>query len=444
MRDHLFISYASEDFVLAEWLALRLTSERYCVWCDRFQLLGGESYPKDIDKALKEQTFRVLALLSHKSISKDNPLKERTMALNIGRERGIEDFLIPLNVDRLSPIELDWMMGDITYIPFYKSWAEGFYRLLKKLNSINAPQVADNGREIVSHVYLNHMTLKNEAEVIYSNCMKVKQIPDKLLLLRFINELSSNEQEVLRDRWAFYRIDDLHTYAFTPPPAPEIFQYDEIERIDWKNNETVSGIFSENIVKNLLKNSLYVKCLQKGLRRSEIGRIYFPFGLFRNDNLTFKDYTGRKNHFQVAGERHYPYEYRYNLSPSFQIKKINDDFIVQIFINFYITELSGSPIDSNKATTRQKALRRSLYNNDFLIRCLGVCDCLSNGNMEIVIGEDYGRIVLDSRLITFQSPISIDESKAEEMLEEDLISGSDEDFEKENFIEIEQNTKGEE
>lgn len=444
MRDHLFISYATEDFVLAEWLALRLTSEGYRVWCDRFQLLGGESYPKDIDKALKEQTFRVLALLSHKSMSKDNPIKERTMALNIGRKLGIKDFLIPLNVDRLNPTELDWMTGDITYISFYKRWAEGFYRLLKKLNSINAPRMEDNGREIASSIFLNHMTLKNESEVIYSNCMKVKQIPNKIHLVRFIDELSSHEREVLQDRWAFYSKDNFHVYAFTPPPDPEIFQYGTIEKIDWKNQETISGIYSENIVKNLLKNSLYVKCLQKGLRRSEVGRIYFPFGLLRNDNLTFKDYTGRKNHFQVAGERHYPYEYRYNLAPFFHIKKINDDFIVQIFISFYITELSGSPIDSNKATTRQKALRKSLYNNDFLIRCLGVCEYLSNENMEIVIGDGDEQIVFDGRLITLESPVSIDESKAKEILEEDLIPEVDEESKDFDFMEIEQNKEGEE
>ncbi|GEM_PF-3169632 len=68
--DHLFISYATEDYVFAEWLALHLTSEGYLVWCDRFNLLGGESYPKDIDKALKERTFRVLAILSKNSIKK--------------------------------------------------------------------------------------------------------------------------------------------------------------------------------------------------------------------------------------------------------------------------------------------------------------------------------------------------------------------------------------
>src|SRR6202044_1348485 len=72
-RDHLFISYASEDGEFAEWLALRLTAEGYKVWIDRFKLLGGESYPEDIDVAIKNRSFRMLALLSRYSIHKPNP-----------------------------------------------------------------------------------------------------------------------------------------------------------------------------------------------------------------------------------------------------------------------------------------------------------------------------------------------------------------------------------
>jgi len=60
-RDHLFISYAWEDANLAEWLSLKLISQGYKVWCDQIKLLGGESYPSDIDNAIKNNTFRVLA-----------------------------------------------------------------------------------------------------------------------------------------------------------------------------------------------------------------------------------------------------------------------------------------------------------------------------------------------------------------------------------------------
>ena len=80
LRDHLFLSYAGEDGALAKWLTLKLVSEGYRVWCDRVKLLGGESYPKDISTAIRERTFRFVPLLSHYSIAKENPLKERTLA----------------------------------------------------------------------------------------------------------------------------------------------------------------------------------------------------------------------------------------------------------------------------------------------------------------------------------------------------------------------------
>jgi len=442
-RDHLFISYATGDFVLAEWLALRLTSEGYRVWCDRFKLLGGESYPKDIDKALKERTFRVLALLSRNSIKKDNPVKERTMALNIGKELGIKDFLIPLNVDGLKPTELDWMTGDITYIPFYKSWADGFYRLLKKLKSINAPCPLKNGRKIATDAYLSKTPLKKESETIYMNGIKVKRIPDKLLLLCFREELYEHEKEVLRDRWPFYIKDSSHVFAFTPPPEPDLFQYDIIERIDWRKHKKIYGIPTDNIIINLLKKALVVKCLLKGLRRSEDGRIYFPSGLLENDILTFKRYTGQKSWFKVVGERFSPYPFRYHLSPSFKIKKIGDSFIALISINFYITDIIGMPISQRKATSRHKALRRSFFNNDFLIRCIGICDYLSNSNTEIVIGVDNSQVVFDAQLISLTSPRSIDESKVEEMSVEDLtLFEEDEEFEEESEIKSAKNVKG--
>ena len=61
-KEHLFISYASEDWVFADWLALKLASEGYKVWYDRIKLLGGESYPRDITAAIKNQTFARKAL----------------------------------------------------------------------------------------------------------------------------------------------------------------------------------------------------------------------------------------------------------------------------------------------------------------------------------------------------------------------------------------------
>ena len=113
--DHLFISYAVEDAPLARWLTLKLTIEGYKVWCFEFEMLGGESFPKEIDAAIKTGTFRMLAFVSHSSVKKSNPVKEWTLGLTIGTERKL-DFVIPLNVDGVKPTELPWTMSDINWI----------------------------------------------------------------------------------------------------------------------------------------------------------------------------------------------------------------------------------------------------------------------------------------------------------------------------------------
>src|SRR5207247_11344284 len=102
----------------------------YRVWCDRFSLIGRESYPKEIDIEIKEPTYRVIAILSKASIQKPNTTKERTLALNLAHERS-ENFLIPLNVD-LGTTQLDWMTSDLNYISF-SNWANGYAALLQTL-----------------------------------------------------------------------------------------------------------------------------------------------------------------------------------------------------------------------------------------------------------------------------------------------------------------------
>jgi hypothetical protein len=63
-------------------------------------LLGGESYPRDTTKAIRNQTFRVIAFLSRNSIAELDPVEERTLAFNMAKERNI-DFLIPLSLLQL-------------------------------------------------------------------------------------------------------------------------------------------------------------------------------------------------------------------------------------------------------------------------------------------------------------------------------------------------------
>jgi hypothetical protein len=72
---HLFISYAVEDAELARWLARKLAARGHPVWFDQMKMLGGEPWPQTIDDAIKNRTFRMLALVSEHSLRNQSQLE---------------------------------------------------------------------------------------------------------------------------------------------------------------------------------------------------------------------------------------------------------------------------------------------------------------------------------------------------------------------------------
>ena len=207
MQDHLFISYATEDVVLAEWLTRKLTTLGYRVWCDRFELLGGERFPRNIDRAIKEDTFRVIALLSKTSIEKEGPTKERTLALNIGRERKV-DFLIPLLLEPLTPSELDWMMSDITNIPFHQSWATGLAQLVQKLDRICAPKPIEDGGKIAAYSILPEKVVEERQEFLHSNIVLIQRLPEVIKRFTLQRRPTPADEDAIMQTWPAYRIDE--------------------------------------------------------------------------------------------------------------------------------------------------------------------------------------------------------------------------------------------
>jgi hypothetical protein len=173
----------------------------------------------------------------------------------------------------------------------------------------------------------------------------------------------------------------------------------------------------------LLKKSIKVKCFQKGLRRAEDGRLYFPFNLFDENILHFKGYKGEKTRIKVASERDSIRlgRYFYNLSPQFIIKREADSYIAQLLIKFYLTDEKGGPFKGRSETARQKNIRRSLWNGDFLNRSLAVVSFLSEGSDEILIGRNSEeQIVLSRIFMNYESPCSISEEEKVEEIENDI------------------------
>jgi hypothetical protein len=411
LADHLFISYASEDSEFAEWLTLRLTTEGYKVWCDRVKLLGGESYPRHIDKALKTQTFRMLAILSKHSLSKGHPLKERTLAHNIGLQRKI-DFIIPILVDDTRPDELDWMDSDLTYIPFNKSWAEGLLQLTKKLQSIYAPRPLENGPKLVSDWIAQQAYLSDERERLWSNLFEIKSIPSVLYKIKIHAGFTPPERP-----WIFYRQSAEIYWSFEVPDPDMTYVV-----IEWNDDRrSTHGIAPIDVATILIKEHIRAICLQKRARETLDGELYLSYDAFPDGWMRFVDSRGKKSRLLATGERTFKSiegtrkAYCYHLSPLFRpVLKRYGTPVLELRVRLYLTDNQGVTLEPGIANRRRKRIAKNWWNHEWMSRVLAVGQWVLGGKSVCNLSAEYGyEISVSGKPVVMTAPLSIDERSLE-------------------------------
>ena len=420
-RDHLFISCVSEDAILADWLTRKLTAEGYLVWCERFQLLGGETYPDDVDDAIKDRTFRFLGLYSQASLKNPEVMRQRTLALNIANEPK-QDFLIPLNVDGVSDAQLDQVTRALKFIPFKYDWAGGLKQLLKKLKSIDCPKLLHKGKRIAAEAFLEKDTLSEEKETLFSNCLRVYQIPEVIHRFKVQGAIPKEKLEKLEGEWSYRKVNRNTFLSFHKPPASIIKKYRMINAGGalWSKVEKIDGIWSLNLVSELIKKALIVKCYQKGLQYCPKTKLlYFPPDVVENNRLNFTRPDGSKTYVNAIGKRTYPRgrEYLYSLAPTFYVSQdLFDDFTALMRIRVRLSDTEGKPLTGKRMIdSRRKHLCKNWWNNNWLSRILAVSQFMADGE-KITIGEQQDeQIIVDTIPLHLNAPIGINESVLNEL-----------------------------
>lgn len=417
-RDHVFISYATEDWPFVEWLALRLTAEGYRVWCDRFKLLGGESYPKDIDVAIKWRTFRFLTVLSHHSIKKPNPLKERTLALNLARERK-ENFVVPLNLDGISPTDLDWMVSDLTFISFHLSWAEGLTQLLKMLEATNAPKELSDGRSAAASWYEAKDLVIRKQERLWLNVAEIRDVPKDIYRYESATIVPEAERLQLLKLWPHVS-EGQSFWAFECAPSEFWDKYkfrEQARRRNWQSLIS-DDVGLRQLAVRLLNESMRSAGLARGLVATPDGTCYFPDGLLPNNRLTFEGYDSKQTWVRCVGVRNFrtltgTESCRYHFAPRMRVWLGHDiGNVIQIRLHLYLTNLNGQPLEAKAALRRRKRICRAWWNHHWLARTFAVLQFLAGNKSLIQIGErSTQRLVISKYPLTAHIAWSLDESR---------------------------------
>lgn len=393
-RNLLFISYAYEDQVFAYWLARKLASFGYGVWIDKLKILGGESWVDSVEEAITERSFRVLAILSKDSIKKINPTNERTKAIGVGKKLGIQDFLLTLNLDGTDP---DWTLSTISYISFQESWADGLRRVLKKLQSINAPRILAGKTGLVDQsLDTGSQLLEAAPERIISNWLPISRLPE-VLKVYDVSGLTKDETR----SWANFELSPGRVAAFFGPAGelaakisetPEAYFWPSLDRIRTHEAQQVVSYILNRWINHLLNDAGVQSCRET--------KLHFIPEEFQGERLIrYVDADSKGRYIKTFGNRTIrkpagaPEVVIHRPAARARSRRISENrYVVELLPAVALFDFSGRPITGRRAGPRRKKVTVGWFNQAWRRRFLIFAQLLRTQSLartcsELEVGE---------------------------------------------------------
>ncbi len=267
MRNKIFISHANpEDNDQARWLGLQLMTLGYEVWCDVFNLKGGEKFWKEIENEIRNNTCKFLYVLTKNSNQREGCLDELAVAEAV--EKTIEDnrFIIALHYDQdLTYDELNIRLKRRIDLNFKTDWQQGLKNLLAVFEEEPKVVISENPdfehiRKYWSTIYLNDRKPVEKEETYTSNWFPISRLPDILYVHDFKGLIKKGfEWESLPFPTIGYK---KHTVTFAPAPdfipfIPGVENYN----IDLSKKYIVDEILQNNYEDTNIKNRTLVNCI---------------------------------------------------------------------------------------------------------------------------------------------------------------------------------------
>lgn len=378
-RDLIFISYGYEDEVFARWLARKLAFYGYGVWIDQLEILGGESWVDEVDEALKERSFRVLAVLSKDSLKKPNPKKERTLALQLEKRWGMKDFLITLNLDGT---DADWTLSDISWIPFYEGWNHGLRRVLKKLEALNAPKIHE-GNPAIAGLSLdkNEALVGSEPETIYSNWLTFSNLPETLQ----VYNIDGIDREELK-AWPGFFLGNGAYGVLTQPPESLIDRVRLLEEsYPWAKVNYIRENPAGTVITKILNKVVWYWFEAAACSYLRAQKLHYIPAKYRDENIfRFRDVDGKKTYLRHKGTIHVkkpvgPAETIHHY-PAIKNRVRQVDattFILQLTPAVALFDGQNNPITGNKIGPRRKKVTKMWNNGKWRKRYLAFAQILT-------------------------------------------------------------------
>ncbi|WP_179957636.1 toll/interleukin-1 receptor domain-containing protein [Exilibacterium tricleocarpae] len=214
-RNIVFISKATpedDEFVL--WLAPKLEAAGYTVFADVLSLKAGDRWRKEVTASLRDNAIKMLLCCNDTSLAKDGVQEEIGIALDLSKELNDKRFIIPLRLERYKKI---FGIGELQYINFVGSWANGLAELLDELDSENVPKNRDEisinpNWELYRQRFSIHV--QREEELLTSNLVKILNFPSYIY---YYEPTGAIDLDAFKDECSLskYPVEVYHNGVFT-------------------------------------------------------------------------------------------------------------------------------------------------------------------------------------------------------------------------------------
>ena len=309
-------------------------------------------------------------------------------------------------------------MRQLTGVDFNYSRTRGLKQILDALHSygIQPSLSVEQGKSIALRSYVPEPVTSTQAETVYTNTFALT-IPTAIQICELKTALTTEEEEELRKAWAFVKASATTLLAFTDPPdTVQLVEGDRIPGYDWKHYKRKEGKRSDDVVKELVRRSIDVACIDAGLTWCSDRRVYYFPHL--NDkplrNASYIHVDGRKTRVGVTGQQTFgngenAKPFRYQLCPKYSVGYDElGDWWVTFRIYVRITEVDGTPYEKKAITRRRKQVGKSWWNKEWFARTIAVVQSLAQGNKEIAIGAGTQQVTVSTEPMEWACPVSID------------------------------------
>lgn len=427
LRKLVFISHANpEDNEFVSWLATRLAASGYEVWADICQLIGGETFWRDIGTAIKDEAAAVITVLSRASYQKDGVLDEIALAVGTGRKLQKPSFVIPIRLDDLPFSDFPEQLIRLNAIDFAGNWADGLARVHDALEKASVPKA----NSAPAHAFDQWRSFRlrqsgsvvEATELLSSNWLRIIELPPQVNFCRFGAEskavakaLASFNTPIVPLERLGLTFSDAPNLVMDDAPTISVEHAYEFDLQKFLNAERQTGPEvrrgdASNMVTNLLRQAWESFAKGRGLLPYEFSNStgwFVPLDLIEGNKVEYIDGAGKRRKKWLVGQSKKRQVFWHFAVTAYATLGDDPHFVLRPQVVF--TTDGRTPLESKaKAASLRRSFCKNWWNDRWSGLLAAFVSYLAEGNEFILIPLGSDKVArIDGCLLAFESPLSI-------------------------------------